>query len=181
MIAVVAAGLVVLALWWWQNRSLTADEQALFSKIESALAQAPPEGADVIRAFRLPSKCETETCFLEPSEIDGLQYEGGNLRQQKNGNIFVLEALSGQCIRRKRVMTYFGSGAAETSCSSKACWYTTAQYEWGILAFGLDERESACISSVVINSLPYQRPQPAAQPTMIDVDGRAVCVENCEN
>jgi len=153
------AALVVLASWWSQNRSRTENEQLLFSMLDASIAKTPPDAADIIAAFDLPEACQEKTCFLEPGMIGGFSFNGGNLRPPKEGLIFVLEDFKGSCIRTKRAQTYYDTEEPRQNCSHGGCWGTHAQYSWGILSFGLDKRNSTCVSSVVINSMPYQRPR----------------------
>ena len=150
--------LVVFALWWTQNRSRTDNEQLLFSKLNASIASTPPTASEIIAAFDLPESCRKKTCFLEPGDIGDLSYDSGNLRQPKDGLIFVLEDFDGSCIRTESVRTYYDTKEPRQNCSHGGCWGTHAQFTWGILSFGLGERNSKCVSSVVINSLPYQRP-----------------------
>lgn len=176
LLAVLAALALVAAIWWQQNRSLTPEERLLFSKLDSAISHQPPRATDVIAAFDLPDDCHDRTCFLKEGNVGNLQYSSGNLRQQNDSIVFVAEGFSDTCIRSDRVKSYFGTGEAEQSCSHGGCWYTKAQHRWGILGFELDQPEAPCVTSVVINSLPYQR----AEPVIIEVQGREVCLQNCE-
>lgn len=151
---------VTVIIWWEQNRSLNPEERLLFSKLDAAISQQPPAAGDVIAAFGLPDACRGRGCFLEGGGIGNLRFSGGNLRQPKDsadGLIFEIDGFSNVCIRSDRVETYFGTGEAEQSCSHGNCWYTRAQYPWGILTFGLSSPTAACVRSAVINSLPYQR------------------------
>lgn len=153
MLAVLAAG----ALWWVQSGSMTDDQRLLFSKLDAATANTPPRASDLIEAFGLPETCREKTCYLEPGKIGGLRYDGGNLRQSEDGIVFVLEGLAGSCIRTDQAQAYYSAGKPEEQCSHGGCWSTQAQYSWGILGFGLGKSTSQCVSSIAINSLPYQR------------------------
>lgn len=162
LIAVIILGLAsVFGLWWQQNRSQTSTESLLFAKLEGALSHSPPRAEDIIAAFALPKSCRDETCWLEESSIGGLRYSEGNLRQPEEGLIFILEEFSGECVRTQRASVHFDLKPPTQSCSHGGCWYSDAQHDWGILTFGLDQPNSECVSSVVINTLPYQRPNPS--------------------
>lgn len=150
--------LSVGATWWSQNRSLTNEERLLFNKLDTAISSNPPLAYDVIEAFSLPQDCRAKTCWLDARSIGALQYSEGDLRHPGEGIIFQLEGFSKACIRTQRVQTYFGTQEPYQACSHGGCWYTGVQYAWGILTFGLEDPSSPCVSSVVINSLPYQRP-----------------------
>ena len=162
LIAVIILGLAsVFGLWWWQNRSQTSTERLLFAKLDMATSHAPPRAEDIIGAFELPEACLRETCWLEEGSVGGLSYSKGNLRQPEEGLIFVLEGFSGKCVRTQRASAHFDLKPTEQSCPHGGCWYSDAQHDWGILTFGLDQPNSECVSSVVINTLPYQRPNPS--------------------
>ncbi|WP_156522002.1 hypothetical protein [Croceicoccus mobilis] len=147
----------VSALWWSQNRSLTTDERLLFSKLDAAVTHEPPRARDIIASFGLPDDCQHKSCFFEAMKIGGLRIDGGNLRQQADGIIFVLEGFSDTCIRADRVASYFDANEPEQSCRDALCWYADAQHEWGIITFELEHPNSQCVSSAVINSLPEHR------------------------
>jgi hypothetical protein len=58
--SLVAIGLAVVAmsaLWWSHNKSLTPDERLLFSKLDAAIMNAPPQANNIIAAFDLPEAC----------------------------------------------------------------------------------------------------------------------------
>ena len=144
---------IVGTFWWTQFRSLQGNEDLLFSKIEAAIASNPPSANEVVAAFDLPESCLERTCFLEPSTIAGIDYGGGDLRdREEEGLIFVLEEISGTCIRTQRVRAHYNTEDPHQACSHGGCWYTSANYSWGFLSFGLEKPSSECISSVVINS-----------------------------
>ncbi len=153
VLAVLAAG----ALWWAQFGAMTDDQRLLFSKLDAAIANTPPRASDLIEAFGLPETCREKTCYLQPGKIGGLRYDGGNLRQSEDGLVFVLEGLAGSCIRTDQAQAYYSAGKPEERCSHGGCWSTQAQYSWGILGFGLGKPNSQCVTSIAINSLPYQR------------------------
>lgn len=154
------AGLVlVVGFWWAQNRSLTVEEQLLFSKLDAAISHEPPRATDIIEAFDLPDECRDQTCFLKAGRVGNLRYSSTGLRQPKEGVIFEIEGFSRTCIRADRVKSYFGTGNPDQSCFDAVCWYADAQYSWGILTFRMDHPDSQCVSSAVINSLPEQRPK----------------------
>lgn len=162
LIAVVILGLAsVYGLWWWQNRALTSTESLLFSKLQKASSHSPPRAEDVISAFDLPGACREKTCWLEEGSIGGLSYSEGDLRQPEEGLIFVLEGFFNKCVRAQRASARFDLKPPQQSCPHGGCWYAEAQHDWGILAFGLDEPNSECVASVVINTLPYQRTKPS--------------------
>jgi hypothetical protein len=152
--------LATYGFWWDQNQAQTSSEAALFAKLDQSLNRSPPDAEDIIQAFQLSDSCRTKTCWISPGAIAGLRYEKGNLRQPKDGLIFVLEGFTGTCIRTQRAEAHFGLGAAEQVCSHGECWYRTAQHSWGILGFGIDAPDSQCVSSVVINTTDHQRPRP---------------------
>ena len=158
MMIVVLFGLIsVGGFWWLQTGSLTAEEKLLFSSLDAAINSNPPLVDDVVEAFALPQACGRATCWLNGSAIGRLQYEQGDLSPSEEGFVFQLEGFSTACIRKESVMEYFNTEIPREECSHGGCWYTLAQYPWGVLAFGLNRPDSACISSVVINSLPYMR------------------------
>lgn len=177
-VAILLALCTVAAAWWWQNRSLTSAERALVHSLDQSISSNPPQAIDIINAFSLPEGCRKATCWLEKGSIDDLRYSDGALRQPDDGIIFQIADFSNSCIRVQRMQAYYDLKEPEQSCSHGGCWYRDAQFSWGILTFGVEEPSSKCVSSVVINTLPYQRLNP---PTIIEVDGETVCVEHCEN
>ena len=132
-------------------------ETALFARVDQALASNPPSTADIVKAFGLPADCERKSCFFEASQIAGARSERGNLRSNADGLIFVLEKLSGECIRASAVTRRFRTGPAEQSCFDAQCWYLRSQHDWGIVSFEVVTPEAQCVSSVVINTLPEMR------------------------
>lgn len=147
------------ALWWQLNRDLEPAEQQLFEKLNFAMSGNPPRAEDVVKAFDLGKECAHKTCFFDSGQIGRLQYGKGNIRPSKEGLIFVLEDFAGACIRVNRAESHFGTAEPEQGCSHGGCWYRSSQRNWGIIGFGLKERQAQCASSVVINTQPYQRPR----------------------
>ena len=149
---------IVLGLWWSQQREHAA-ERELFDKIEYAISKNPPDARDVVSAFDLTPDCAVETCFFKEGSIGALTFEKGNIRPTKNGLILVLEKFSGACVRVTQIESRFNTSQPTPGCASGGCWYREAQYDWGIVGFGLDQKNASCASSVVINSRPHQRPK----------------------
>ena len=149
------------ALWWHMNRAPNpnANERLLFEKLDFAISGNPPRAEDVLKVFGLDDSCARKSCFFESGQIGGLRYTGGQISPSNEGLIYVLEDLSGECIRVDRAERHFGTGQPEESCAHGGCWYRTAQHEWGIIAFGVKGPDAQCVSSVVINTEDYQRPQ----------------------
>lgn len=170
----------VFSAWWWQNRSLTNAERLLVQKLDQSISSNPPQASDIVDAFSLPEECQEKTCWLEEGSIDDLRYSDGNLRPQDHGLIFQIEEFSNACIRAQRMEAYYDLKEPESNCSHGSCWYRKAQFSWGILTFGVKEPGSRCVSSVVINTLPYQRPY-TSPPTVFEVEGQSVCIEHCEH
>ena len=160
LIAMGLAALVVVGLWWSQNRSLTSEEHVLFSKLDAALVNKPPRAIDVIEAFNLPNDCRTQNCYFQDHNFGVLHVERGSLRHGPENLIFVLEGFGNNCIRSDRVRSYFDTGEPRPSCYDAVCWYTEAQHSWGILTFEVKEPSSHCVASAVINSRPEHRPKP---------------------
>ena len=158
-IAVGIAALAVGVLWWSQNRSLTPEEHLLFSNLDAALAHEPPKAIDVIEAFDLPNECRDENCYFQDQRFGSLHVKRVSLRHSEN-LIFVLEGFDDKCIRTDRVRSYFHTRAPEPSCFDAVCWYTEAQHAWGILTFEVEEPNSQCVTSAVINSNPEHRLKP---------------------
>ena len=156
-IAIITGALIVFGLWWEENRSLTTSESALFSRLDEATSNSPPDGMDVIAAFDLPADCKPKTCYKRNGQIEGLRYRKADLRQPEEGLILVIDKFSGTCIRTDRVQDYFSAGDPEQSCFDATCWYIRSQREWGILTFEVEAPNSPCVSSAVINSLPEWR------------------------
>jgi hypothetical protein len=161
--SLILATLLVLSIfgyaWWDQTMSLTREETLLFDHLDKSIAHEPPRVADIAEAFQLPHSCRTETCDFNNGRVGSMHFAKGSLRQQDDGLIFMIEEFSNTCIRTSRVRSYFSTKEPEQSCMDSTCWYTEAQHSWGILTFKVNEPSSRCISSVVINSEPYQRPQ----------------------
>lgn len=170
----------VFSAWWWQNRSLTNAERLLVQKIDQSISSNPPRAIDIIDAFSLPEECQIETCWLESGSIDDLRYSDGDLRPQDDGIIFQIAEFSNACIRTQRVQAYYGLEEPDQACSHGGCWSRSKEFSWGILSFGVEGPSSTCVSSVVVNTLPYQRPHTTPQ-TIIEVEGQSVCTEHCEN
>ncbi len=170
-----AAGAVGIT-WWMNSDGLTPTERLLFEKIDDAIASNPPKASKIDRAFDLTMDCKAGGCFYKSGSIGDLRFQWGDLRQSDDGLIFHIEELSGECVRTRKAVQRFGTGAPEQSCSHGGCWYTKTRHPWGILGFGIEEPDSICISSLVVNSEPYQR----NLPVNIEVEGRVICVQNCE-
>ncbi len=153
------AAIAVGGLWWSQNRSLNAEEHLLFSKLDAALVHEPPRAVDVIEAFDLPDECREENCYFRDQNFGGLGVERGNLRHGPENLILVLEGFDNKCIRSDRVRSYYHTSEPTPSCFDAVCWYTEAQHSWGILTFEVEEPNSLCVSSAVINSNPEHRPR----------------------
>jgi hypothetical protein len=159
-IAVIAfSALSVSFIWWSQIGSADRSEQLLFSKLDAAIAGNEPKGRDIIAAFDLPEGCRGQSCFLDRGHVGSLRYESGSLTQRENELIFVLEDFSGTCIRTEQVQTRYSVLEPIEGCAHGGCWARTTQYPWGILAFGVKQPQSKCVSSVVINSEIVWRPR----------------------
>jgi hypothetical protein len=158
-----AATAATAALAWRDEPALNESERQLFERLDSLVAGGPPRSSEIVRAFSLPAQCERGSCFFAQSEIANPVFAGGNLRPTEEGLVFVLERPRGQCIRIDRAVAHFGTGEVEQSCSDSDCWYVKASHGWGILGFGLESPAATCAASVVINSLPYQRPRDDAR------------------
>ncbi|HYI48437.1 MAG TPA: hypothetical protein VEX35_08240 [Allosphingosinicella sp.] len=139
--------------------SLNSSERQLFERLEGVVASGRPTASEIVRAFGLPPECARRSCFFEQSQVVSHGFTGGDLRPAEDGLVFVLERPTGQCIRVDRAIAYFGAGEPRESCSHGGCWYVKARHRWGILGFGLEAPGATCVASVVINSLPYQRPR----------------------
>ena len=150
---------ITAALWWQLNRDLEPAEQRLFEKLDSAISGNPPRAEDVVKAFDLDEECAHKTCFFDSGQIGSLRYGKGNIRPSEEGLIFGFEDFASACIRVDRAESHFGLGQPEESCAHGGCWYRTAQHEWGIIGFGVKDPNDQCVSSVVINTQPYQRPR----------------------
>ena len=98
-----------------------------------------------------------KSCFFEAATMAEAEHGGGNLRPTKDGLVFVLEQLRGRCIRTDMAAKRYGPAEMRQVCNHGGCWYLEARRNWGVLGFGLEKPNSACVSSVVINSLPYER------------------------
>jgi len=134
-------------------------ESTLFEKLDRAISNAPPRAGDVVQAFGLDDDCAGNGCFFKGGDIGGIKYASGNLRPTKEGLIFVLEDFSGQCVRVDQAEVHYGTRKPEEGCDHGGCWYRSAQYEWGIIGFGVKDPKAQCVSSLVINTEQYQRPK----------------------
>ena len=152
IVVLIFSALLIGGNWWSQIGSVEHDERVLFSRLDAAIANSPPDADDVIAAFDLSEECRTESCFFEPGNIGGLRFDGGSLRQRGRGLILVLEDFSGTCIRTSEVHAYYRTQQPRSACSHGGCWYAAAENSWGDLLFGLAKPRSTCISSIVINS-----------------------------
>ena len=150
---------LTVGIWWKLVAAPDQTERELFKKLEALTSANPPQAADVVDAFELDAECATESCFLDPGNIASLQYSGGDIRPQGKSVIFVLEGFSGTCIRVDRVERRFGTAAPTQECSHGGCWYREAQYDWGIIGFGVKERGARCVDSVVVNTHSYTHPR----------------------
>lgn len=159
VILAVAVSAATAALWWTNGPSLNANERHLFERLESAVGSGPPSSSEIVRAFSLPPDCARRSCFFELSEVVSPTFATGNLRPTGEGLVFVLEGPRGQCVRVDRAAGHFGAGEVRQACAHGGCWYVEASRQWGVLGFGLENRGATCVASVVINSLPYQRPR----------------------
>ena len=146
-----------LTLWWMNVGKFNGSERNLFQRLEAVLADTPPSPHKIISEFRLPKECGGKSCFFKGSKLADASYGGGDLRPTDDGLVFVLEKLAGQCIRTEMAANRFGLSEVKQACDHGGCWYREVRNDWGLLAFGLEKPESTCVSSVVINSLPYQR------------------------
>jgi len=147
----------VLTAWWTNVGRFNSSELDLFSRIDAVLAEGPPSSSDIVREFRLPKSCMAKGCFFEAARMTEAEHGGGNLRTSEDGLIFVLEQLRGRCIRADTAAKRFGPASIRQVCDHGGCWYIEARRDWGHLSFGLKKPNSACVSSVVINSLRSQR------------------------
>lgn len=147
------------APWWWQNRSLNSAERLLVQKLDQSIRSNPPHAMDIIDAFSLPENCRKKTCWLKKGSIDDLQYSDGGLRQSDDGIIFQIAGFSNSCIRTGKMQAYYDLKEPEQACFHGGCWYRNAQFSWGVIGFGIEEPSSRCVSSIVINTRPNQRPR----------------------
>jgi hypothetical protein len=143
----------------WTLMEYKGGEPKLFDRIDAALASQPPQARDVARAFGLPEGCTRKGCLLSAGKIDNLSYSNMSIRPGSEGFIFAVDDIGGSCVPTAMVKARYGSGEAEEVCYDAPCWYSTAHHSWGILAFQLASPTATCISSVLINSLPEQRPR----------------------
>lgn len=130
------------------NRS----ERELFERLADATDKLPVTAAAVAGAFDLRSECATQGCHFDQTAIGGLVSRKGDLRFDRNGLIFELDDISGQCVRASVVARRFKGGGVEQSCFDAQCWYYRARQSWGALSFGLPEPGGGCVKSVIIDT-----------------------------
>jgi hypothetical protein len=148
------AALVVLTAavttWWVESGRYSPSERDLFGRVEAA-TKGGPSTAALVREFRLPAECASRTCLFEPSDVGRTAITSGNIRHPSDGIIFELEGLGGDCISTTMARNWFGGRVAQR-CVDSVCYYLESKREWGTISFGVDRPDSACVSSVVINS-----------------------------
>ena len=147
-----------LTLWWMNVGKFNVSERNLITRLETVLADAPPLPSKIVSEFELPETCGVKSCFFKASKFANADYAGGNLRPSREGLVFVLEEIGGQCIRARTVADQFGPSEVKQACAHGGCWYREVQYDWGLLAFGLEKPDATCVSSIVINGLPQRQP-----------------------
>jgi hypothetical protein len=142
-----------VTIWWVEFGRYSPSERDLFGRVQAVIGDGKPTSLKIVREFGLSAECATKTCFFQPSKIGRVSYAGGNIRNPNGKVIFELDHLAGECISTSMAANWFG-GAVAQSCVDSVCWYLESRRKWGVVAFGLDKRNSSCVSSVVINSAP---------------------------
>jgi hypothetical protein len=148
------ATLLILTLavvtWWIEFGRYSPSERDLFGRVEAVTKKDGPSSTEIVHEFGLPSECTSRTCFFKPSKIGRVTYAGGNIRNGRDGLIFELDDLGGDCISTAMAKNWFG-GAVTQGCVDSVCWYFESKRKWGTVNFGLNRQDSTCVSSVVIN------------------------------
>ena len=130
----------------------SAEEQALFSAVDAAIASGDPQVDQVVSAFGLPVDCLPDGCRFQADAHSQPSLGRGVLSINEQGFFFSLPDLSRTCIRTAAVRNHYDMEAPEQSCSDGECWGTAARRPWGIIYFDLDGPDDKCVTGMGINT-----------------------------
>jgi hypothetical protein len=151
--AIACLAITLFGFYWTVSDPLNSSEAALFGRLEQILDRGKPSLETVTGSLFLASNCIDGFCkFLESdfkSDVD--------FRQDDDGIILILDHFQGQCIRIERARKQFAADELEQSCDHSLCWSYQARHDWGIVAFQVQNRDSPCITGVIVNSAAYIR------------------------
>jgi hypothetical protein len=132
--------------------SLNRSESELLRRLADTIEEQPITARTVAGDFGLKGECATQGCDFGQTRIGGMVSRKGRLSFDRNGLMFQLDEISGECVRANVISRQFSGGGVEQSCADAQCWYYSVRQDWGTLSFGLPDPGGPCVKSVIVDT-----------------------------
>jgi hypothetical protein len=134
------------------DSSLNRTESELLRRLADTIDKQPITARTVAGVFGLQVECATQGCDFGQTRIGGMVSRKGRLSFDRNGLMFQLDEISGECVRANVIARQFSGGSVEQSCADAQCWYYSVRQDWATLSFGLPDPDGPCVKSVIVDT-----------------------------